>query len=116
MQTPPHFIYRPEALATLQQLPGISVLLPSLGGALVGVLGEVNRQPLQTANLHVGDKAGGLDKLKGKKIVHLYHDSAFGKESTGPDEMARGEFISPFISEGGLTFPGQAEKPGRAPR
>jgi len=45
-----------------------------------------------------------------------FTDSAFGKESTGPDEMARGEFISPFISEGGLTFPGQAEKPGRAPR
>jgi len=29
---------------------------------------------------YLGDKAGGLDKLKGKKIVHLYHDSAFGKE------------------------------------
>ncbi|HEX4885290.1 MAG TPA: ABC transporter substrate-binding protein [Casimicrobiaceae bacterium] len=25
-------------------------------------------------------KEGGADKLKGKKIVHLYHDSAFGKE------------------------------------
>lgn len=29
---------------------------------------------------YLGDKSGGLDKLKGKKIVHLYHDSAFGKE------------------------------------
>ena len=29
---------------------------------------------------HLGDKVGGMDKLKGKKIVHLYHDSAFGKE------------------------------------
>ncbi len=29
---------------------------------------------------YLGDKAGGLDKLKGMKIVHLYHDSAFGKE------------------------------------
>ena len=29
---------------------------------------------------YLGDKAGGMDKLKGKKIVHLYHDSAFGKE------------------------------------
>ena len=29
---------------------------------------------------YLGEKAGGLDKLKGKKIVHLYHDSAFGKE------------------------------------
>ncbi len=29
---------------------------------------------------YLGDKSGGLDKLKGKKIIHLYHDSAFGKE------------------------------------
>ncbi|MCC7327123.1 MAG: ABC transporter substrate-binding protein [Burkholderiales bacterium] len=29
---------------------------------------------------YLGQKVGGLDKLKGKKIVHLYHDSAFGKE------------------------------------
>lgn len=29
---------------------------------------------------YLGDKEGGMAKLKGKKIVHLYHDSAFGKE------------------------------------
>jgi branched-chain amino acid transport system substrate-binding protein len=29
---------------------------------------------------YLGDKMGGMDKLKGKKIVHLYHDSAYGKE------------------------------------
>jgi len=29
---------------------------------------------------YIGSKEGGLDKLKGKKIVYLYHDSAFGKE------------------------------------
>ena len=29
---------------------------------------------------YLGDKEGGLDKLKGKKIAFLYHDSAFGKE------------------------------------
>jgi branched-chain amino acid transport system substrate-binding protein len=29
---------------------------------------------------YLGSKLGGMDKLKGKKIVHLYHDSAFGKE------------------------------------
>ena len=29
---------------------------------------------------YLADKEGGFDKLKGKKIVHLYHDSAFGKE------------------------------------
>ena len=29
---------------------------------------------------HLGKKAGGLDKLKGKKIALVYHDSPFGKE------------------------------------
>jgi len=29
---------------------------------------------------YLGQKVGGLDKLKGKKIVDLYHDSAYGKE------------------------------------
>ncbi len=29
----------------------------------------------------MGMKAGGMDKLKGKKIVNLYHDSAYGKET-----------------------------------
>ncbi len=30
--------------------------------------------------VYLGEKAGGMDKLKGKKIAHLYHDSAYGKE------------------------------------
>jgi branched-chain amino acid transport system substrate-binding protein len=29
---------------------------------------------------YLGEKNGGMAKLKGKKIVHLYHDSPFGKE------------------------------------
>lgn len=29
---------------------------------------------------HLGKQAGGLDKLKGKKIALVYHDSPFGKE------------------------------------
>jgi branched-chain amino acid transport system substrate-binding protein len=29
---------------------------------------------------YLGQKAGGMDKLKGLKIVDLYHDSAYGKE------------------------------------
>jgi branched-chain amino acid transport system substrate-binding protein len=29
---------------------------------------------------YLAEKEGGLDKLKGKKIVDLYHDSAYGKE------------------------------------
>ncbi len=30
---------------------------------------------------YLADKNGGYHKLKGKKIVYLYHDSAFGKEA-----------------------------------
>ncbi len=29
----------------------------------------------------IGGKEGGLDKLKGKKIAHIYHNSAYGKEA-----------------------------------
>src|SRR5688572_10039234 len=29
---------------------------------------------------YIGEQAGGVEKLKGKKIVLLYHDSAYGKE------------------------------------
>ena len=29
---------------------------------------------------YIGEHSGGLDKLRGKKIVLLYHDSAYGKE------------------------------------
>ena len=29
---------------------------------------------------YLGQKVGGVDKLKGKKIAFLYHDSAYGKE------------------------------------
>ena len=29
---------------------------------------------------HIGKKEGGMDKLKGKKITLVYHDSPFGKE------------------------------------
>lgn len=28
----------------------------------------------------MGQRLGGMDKLRGKKIAHVYHDSAFGKE------------------------------------
>lgn len=43
-------------------------------------------------------------------------DAAFGKDAGVEDEMARGEFISPFITEGDLTFPRRAPRPLRAPR
>ena len=38
----------------------------------------------------IGSKEGGMDKLKGKKIVNLYHDSAYGKETIPVlDEQAK---------------------------
>lgn len=33
---------------------------------------------------YIAQKEGGLDKLKGKKIVTLYHDSAYGRETIEP--------------------------------
>jgi branched-chain amino acid transport system substrate-binding protein len=30
---------------------------------------------------YVGQQEGGVDKLKGKKIVHIYHNSPYGKEA-----------------------------------
>ena len=33
---------------------------------------------------HIGKKEGGVDKLKGKKIALVYHDSPFGKEAIPP--------------------------------
>src|SRR5688500_16145526 len=38
----------------------------------------------------IGQKEGGMDKLKGKKIVNIYHDSAYGKETIPVlDEQAK---------------------------
>ena len=33
---------------------------------------------------YVASREGGLDKLKGKKIATVYHDSAYGRETQGP--------------------------------
>jgi branched-chain amino acid transport system substrate-binding protein len=39
---------------------------------------------------YIGQKEGGMDKLQGKKVVNLYHDSAYGKETIPIlDEQAR---------------------------
>jgi branched-chain amino acid transport system substrate-binding protein len=38
----------------------------------------------------IGQRLGGMDKLKGKKIANLYHDSAYGKETIPVlDEQAK---------------------------
>lgn len=49
--------------------------------------------PYDEANIMVqfaGQKMGGMDKLKGKKIAVLYHGSAYGRETIGfHDSMAK---------------------------
>jgi branched-chain amino acid transport system substrate-binding protein len=39
---------------------------------------------------YVGQQEGGLDKLKGRKIAHIYHNSPYGKEANPTlEELAR---------------------------
>ena len=39
---------------------------------------------------YIGQQEGGLDKLKGKKIAHIYHNSPYGKEANPTlEELAR---------------------------
>lgn len=39
---------------------------------------------------YVGQQEGGMDKLKGKKIAHIYHNSAYGREANPTlEELAR---------------------------
>jgi branched-chain amino acid transport system substrate-binding protein len=39
---------------------------------------------------YIGAQEGGLDKLKGKKIVHVYHNSPYGKEANPTlEDLAR---------------------------
>ena len=39
---------------------------------------------------HVATQEGGLDKLKGKKIIHIFHNSPYGKEANPTlEELAR---------------------------
>ncbi len=43
-------------------------------------LGGTYRDAADILVQHIGKKEGGLDKLKGKKIALVYHDSPYGKE------------------------------------
>ena len=39
---------------------------------------------------YIGEQEGGLDKLKGKKIAHIYHNSPYGKEANPTlEELAK---------------------------
>jgi len=58
---------------------------------------------------HLGKKEGGLDKLKGKKITLVYHDSPFGKEPIPLlQERARG--LGFELSLLPVTHPGVEQK------
>lgn len=41
---------------------------------------------------YIGGQVGGMDKLKGKKIVHIYHNSAYGKEANPTLEALQKKF------------------------
>ncbi len=58
---------------------------------------------------YVGAQEGGLDKLKGKKIVHIYHNSPYGKEAnpTLEDLSRRLSFELTLLA---VDHPGQEQK------
>jgi branched-chain amino acid transport system substrate-binding protein len=58
---------------------------------------------------YVGAQEGGLDKLKGKKIVHIYHNSPYGREAnpTLEDLARRHGFEVTLLA---VDSPGQEQK------
>ena len=58
---------------------------------------------------HIGKGAGGMDKLKGKKIALVYHDSPFGKEPI-PLLVARSKMHSFELMQIPVTHPGVEQK------
>jgi hypothetical protein len=51
----------------------------------------------------VGKKEGGLDKLKGKKIALVYHDSPYGKEPIPLLQERAATWLQPAAVAGDLT-------------
>lgn len=58
---------------------------------------------------YVAQKAGGLDKLKGKKVTLLYHDSPFGKEAV-PVVTARAQMHGFELTSIPVPSPGVDQK------
>ena len=58
---------------------------------------------------YVGQQEGGLDKLKGKKIVHIYHNSAYGKEAN-PTLETLAEKYGYDLTLLAVDHPGQEQK------
>ena len=58
---------------------------------------------------HIGQQEGGLDKLKGKKIAHIFHNSPYGKEAnpTLEDLARRYGFELTLLA---VDHPGQEQK------
>ncbi len=57
----------------------------------------------------IGDKEGGMDALKGKKIAHIYHNSAYGKEAN-PTLEALAEKYGFELTLLAVDHPGQEQK------
>jgi branched-chain amino acid transport system substrate-binding protein len=58
---------------------------------------------------YIAEKEGGLDKLKGKKIALVYHNSAYGKEPIRTLERAAEKFGFEFLALP-VDHPGQEQK------
>jgi branched-chain amino acid transport system substrate-binding protein len=58
---------------------------------------------------YIGQQEGGLEKLKGKKIVHIYHNSPYGKEAnpTLEDLAKKYQFELTLLA---VDHPGQEQK------
>jgi branched-chain amino acid transport system substrate-binding protein len=58
---------------------------------------------------YIGTQEGGLDKLKGKKIVHIHHNSPYGKEANPTlEELSRKHAFELTILA--VDHPGQEQK------
>ncbi len=58
---------------------------------------------------HIAKKEGGWDKLKGKKIAHVYHDSPYGKEPI-PLLVERSKMHGFELMQMPVTHPGVEQK------
>ncbi|MFQ5773068.1 MAG: ABC transporter substrate-binding protein [Kiloniellaceae bacterium] len=58
---------------------------------------------------YVAQQEGGFDKLKGKKITHIYHNSAYGKEAN-PTLKALAEKYGYKLTLLAVDHPGQEQK------
>jgi branched-chain amino acid transport system substrate-binding protein len=58
---------------------------------------------------HIGGREGGLDKLKGKKLAYIYHDSPYGKEAI-PLLVERSKMHGFDLIQIPVTHPGVEQK------